>query len=179
MSFLAKDANGTNQNLPLYDPSYQASATIAPGAGPTTIVQLAGAASTKIRVKYVELSFSGAVSTGTKVFSLNLRSTAASGGTAVTPTLGKSDQSDAAASGVVTHYTAAPSVGTLTAVVRTGHMGLATAQGVDRLRWDFTTRGDKAMTLSSATQFLTIDQATALEASQILAYTIAWEEGSA
>jgi|SRR5712664_34855 len=179
MSFLAKDANGTNQNLPLYDPQYQASATIVPGAAPTTIVQLTGAASTKMRIKYVELAFVGAISATVKAMSLNLRSTAASGGTPVTPTLGKSDQSDAAAAGVVTHYTAAPTAGSLTAVVRSAYIGSGTAQTPDRLRWEFTTHGDKALTLSSASQFLTIDMGAALEASQNLSYTIVWEEGSA
>ena len=150
MSFQVSDRSGSLVNTPLWDPGYRfASASLAPGAAPTTIVQLTGAASTKVRVKNVRLMLSGAISTNPKAVTLTLRSTTAStAGNARTP--GKVDSSQTAAAAVLADFTTAPVAGTSTAVIGSGYLGLQTAQGVSVLEWVFSNKDRKSTRLNSS-----------------------------
>jgi len=89
------------------------------------------------------------------------------------------DSSQAAAAAVLTDFTAAPTAGTLTSVVGAQPLAsgaIGTLPGI--LNWEWTNRGARPPTLSSASEFLTVDLSAVLEASQVLAYEIHWEEGS-
>jgi len=166
----------------LWDPSYSFGEALVPGAAPTTIVQLQGAASTKVRVKRIALTLTAGTATGASTYTLNLRSTAASGGTSATKTPASSDSSQAAAGAVLKSFTAAPTAGTLTAAVGAQQMGLVLQTGAGggtvQAIWEYSTRGDRPIVLSSASEFLTVDSSTALAAGQVLSYEIKWEEGS-
>lgn len=182
MALPVKDGNGTARNLPLFDAAYRVGSTVAPGAAPTTIIQLQGPTSGVARVKRIALHLQSGTVAGGSSYSLNTRSTAASGGVAVTPTIGKLDSNDAAATCVLKHFTTAPTAGTLTAQI--GHFALdlaaTTAQTArDVVVYDFTIQGCKPPTLNSSSEFLTVDMATAAATGQILGYEIQWEEGTA
>jgi len=182
MSTQVKDANGSVVNTPAFDPGYRfASGSLAPGATPTTIIQLQGAAGTKVRVKRIALTLQSGTVAGGSTYTLNRRSATATGGTANVRTAIKNDSGDSAPAAVLSDYTGFPTVGTLTGTVGAGALvASATAAQTqkDTLVWEFSNRLDKSSTLSSASEFLTVDQATALATGQILSYEIQWEEGA-
>jgi hypothetical protein len=76
------------------------------------IFQIQGSATKTIRIINFEIS-GRATTAGGLDFSVARRSTAASGGTPVTPTISIVDPVDPAATAVATYYTAAPTVGTI------------------------------------------------------------------
>ena len=185
MALIGKDALGVNQALPLYiDPTYSVtgSITAAQTATPTDIIQFAGAATVIARVKRIQIVVrsGSAASTAATLIKLVRRSTAAAGGTPVTPTIGKHDTNDAAAACVVTHFTAFPTAGALVANLR--DFGAVTIAGtaIDNtnqvITWDFTTRGDKPLVVRGALDFLCVTLAVALSTAQTLHYEIEWEE---
>lgn len=180
MSFLAKDANGTNQNLPLYDPAYRfASSNFSVNASPTAIVQLKGAASTKVRVKQITVIIATAATAQPAIqATVNLRGAAASGGTPSTRTPGSFDSAQAAAAATLTDYSGAPTLSSLTANVGAKGLG-APANSYSVAQWDFTNRGDRALTLSSASEYLTIELSAQPAANTQTSYEIQWEEGTA
>lgn len=108
-----RDAAGAaTQNLK----TYMASGAFTPPATPTELVTIYGSATKTIRVLSLKL---GTVNTaaGSQVFVTAKRTAAAVSGTAVAATAVGADSADAAATAVVSHWTAAPTAGAGTTIV--------------------------------------------------------------
>lgn len=185
MAFVVKDGDGTNRNLPLYDRVYGYSLNFAPGANPTDIIQLQGSATTIVRVKRLGLVLRSGTAAGGSGYTCILRSTAASGGTATTPTISAAmyDSADAAPTAVLKHFTAAPTAGSaIGPALRAGALGHSATTAdvaVDKLEWTFGGAGDKPVVLRGTSEFFCVAMTTALATAQTLHYYIEWEEGSA
>src|SRR5258708_526007 len=182
MSFQVSDRSGSPVNTPLWDPGYRLGAIGATlAATPTDFITLAGAAGVVVRVKSIKLN-GVATANGNMPVQLIRRSAVDTGGTSTTPTLVKMDTNDAAASAVLTLYTANPTVGTAVgtlASTRINFSTTATGSVVANQGWDFTWRGDKPIVLRGATDLLAINfNGAAVPAGGLLDWEIAWEEGS-
>lgn len=92
----------------------------------TDLVRISGSATKTVFVEEIRLS---ATATAAKTLDVRLakRSTANSGGTATQPTVVKHSSDDAAGTAVVDIYTANPTAGTLTGIVRSVRYTLAAA----------------------------------------------------
>ncbi|SRR6266851_2304477 len=185
MSLGIKDLNGNAVQLPNYDVAYGfASASLAPGAAPTDIIQLTGAAGVVTRIKRIMLTLQSGTVAGGQTYTLQRRSTAASGGTGNTRVLAKFDNRAgvAAASTVLTDFTAAPTAGTAVGgpIRAAALVSAATAASTakDTIVWDFTTRMDQAPILNGASDFLCVTQSAVLATGQTLSYEVQVEEGT-
>lgn len=147
-------------------------ATVA--ATPTDVVTLSGSASKTVRILRVTVSAIG-VAASTDL-ALVKRTAANTGGTASTPTPAQHDSSDAAATAVLSQYSAnAASLGT-GINFRTQKLNLNTAGSAGSLTWDFTSRNGKGMVLRGTTQFLAISFLNAPTAPTSLNYDVEWTE---
>jgi hypothetical protein len=159
MSFVVKDGNGTNQNLPGYDATYgYGGIAFTPVATPTMWLLVAGAASKYIRLK--RLRISGFCTTiGSLIMVLAKGSdlgTAGSGVlTAVTAT--PFDSANATAAATVStvgtaNYTTVPTL--VGSMIRGGRLVMdleaMTIAPTTELVWDFSTRMDQAPILTTA-----------------------------
>jgi|SRR6476659_3815779 len=181
MALNVKDSSGVNFQTPLYGPAYSFGAAIAPGASPTDIVQLKGSATKIVRLRRVLITLSAGTAAGGQIYTLVRRSTAASGGTAVTDTPSKHDTTSAAATAVLTHYTAAPTAGTAVAVLRSTLLGVAAttaATEIANVVWDFTGGGELPK-LASDSEFLCVTCSATLGTAQTLHCSIEWQEDAA
>lgn len=187
MAFVAKDGNGTNQNLPLYDAAYSAGkVTFTPVAAPTDIAVLTGSSSKIVRLKSVTIG-GFATTGGDLIFQLIKRSDAGTLGSAVLTTLTATphDSSNAAATAVLSSVGTAnyTTVGTIVGtVIRTGraYLNIVTTGTTEKVSWDFTVRGDQPPTLRSATELLVINCAAGtLPAGAVLDFAMQWEEAAA
>lgn len=124
-------------------------------ATPTLVVNLVGAASVITSLRRV--SISGAAATASQVIPVDLiaYSSAASGGTATTPTPIPAKSTDAAAAAVLQAYTANPTAGTAVGTFDTGNFtaGLITT-AANRLTFDYGTRNDKVPQIVGVAQHI-------------------------
>jgi hypothetical protein len=162
-------------------PTYRYRVTdFTPAATATDIFTISGSA-TKI-VKITKLTISGDA-TANAIFDVYLtkRTTANTGGTATNPTPTKADSADAAASAVLSVYSANPSaLGTGTPMegdhILLVNAGTPTVQ-TQRLEYTWGTRNDKVPTLRGVNQFLAINlNGNAVPAGTSLYVTIEWTE---
>jgi hypothetical protein len=112
------------------------------------------------------------------VWSLIRRSAVNTSGTSTTPTARQHDINDAAATAVLTLYTANPTLGTTVGTVRGGRLfhNLVSAQN-DRLIFDFSTNQDKALILRGATDIIAVNGGgAALTGGQTFDVEIEFEE---
>ena len=102
---------------------------VTPAATATDIVQIIGSATTLVSINRITIS--GTQTTGSMVkFVLAKRSTANTGGTFTSPTLVPHDSADAAATTVISNYTANPtSTGTLVGNIRQQFVPFSAAAG--------------------------------------------------
>jgi len=160
-------------------PTYSVAVTgVTPAATATDVVILSGSATRIIKVRRVIL---GGAATSASAFVMNLvrRSTAATGGTATTPTPIRRDTTEQAATAEVQQFSANPSavgtaVGTLQSV-RVNLGALATPNPpFDRSFGDLTT---EPILLRGASEFLAVDFAGAsIPGGMVFDYTIIWTE---
>jgi hypothetical protein len=138
---------GSTISTPAQSVTYSAAFTaIAPAASATDFMTLTGSASMVVRLKHVECS---GTSTAAAVGTINavVRSTADTAGTVITPsaTAGGQvvphDSNDSAGTAAVAAYSANPTTGTLTGIVRSGKLATSTAASsaitAPALVWDF------------------------------------------
>lgn len=193
MALIVKDANGTNQNMPLYvDPSYSAAeGAITAVTNATDQLQLAGAAGIVARVKHHHIVLTP-IATGTaglfQRVDLVRRSTAASGAGGTTnvttgTNLAKRSVSFAAPSCTLSRFTGtAPTAGSAAGTLRSDYicqiqMGSTTVAGGagHDILWDFTTRGDAPPTVVGASDFLCVSWNGVTQVTTY-SYDLDWEE---
>lgn len=117
LAVLGADTKGTSyvSGGPLKSTYMGATATFTPAAAPTDIFVITGSSTKTVRVLRIILSGVQTTAGGITTVSILKRSTADTAGTAVATTRVPLDSGFAAATAVVQHYTANPTVGTLIA----------------------------------------------------------------
>lgn len=158
--------------------SYTA-ADITPVATATDVVTLTGVTGKVIRVSQVCVS---GTATATSVLDTYVykRLTADTGGTSTTPTFTQHDSNDAAASGVISLYTANPTV-TAAPLIRAGHvvlMNVSTPLGlVNPYCMQFGVSSGERIVLRGAAQQLSIGHnGGSIPSGASIYYTIEWSE---
>jgi hypothetical protein len=158
-------------------PSYCVAVSgVTPAATPTDVVVLQGSASKIVKIRRVILS--GIAGTaGTMIVNFVRRSTAASGGTATTPTPTKFDSADSAATAVLQQFSANPTVGTTAGIVYANRLFLnLTTAAAGTIVQDFLS-GAEAHILRGTSEFFAINFAGAtVPASGVIDYAIYWTE---
>lgn len=154
--------------------TYSAGFKLTPVVG--TVLEIFGAASTVTEVNRITMTLFGTAA-GKVDFTLNKRSAVTTGGTAITaPTKVPYDSADAAAVSTVKGFTAAPTLTGLVGIVRQGMLAVpAASQPSDRLKIESGGYA-KSLTLTSATQALTLELAGTIPAGAELAIDIEWTE---
>lgn len=140
--------------------TFRYAANFTPVATPTDVILIQGSASKTVRIKRIAL---GGVATanGNMPVTLVRRSASPTGGTLVALAAGVHDTTDAAATCVVSKFTAnATSVGTAVATIgqsRIFYITTATGGPPAPTVWEFATRQDKAFILRGTTDYLAIN----------------------
>lgn len=171
-------ANSANQGLINTEglkKTYSLGGLITPVATATDILNLAWVSGT-VKLLHVQITIVG-TATGINDVLLIKRSTANTGGTATTPTPVPHLSTDGAAAAVLSQYSANPTTGTAVGTLRASKVGSAVADTVQVITWDFTRLNDRAPTLVSALQSLSVNlNGDALVAGEVIAYSIMWSE---
>jgi len=160
---------------------------LAPAASATDFLTLTGSSTMVVRVKQVECFAIGTANASATVNAV-VRSTADSGGTAVTPSSSAGgqavphDSADNAASATVAAYTANPTTGTLVGIVRSGKLTNTTAasstiESTPPLQWIFGQNFQKEVVLRGTGQVFALNGAGAsFTAGAALNCSIEWTE---
>lgn len=148
-----------------------------PAATATDFWNITGSGTKTVRVLYLRVSGT-ATSASTSDLQLIKRTTANTGGTPTTATLGQNDSNDAAPTAVVSTYGANPTTGSAAGVLRAVKMNLAAAAGPQvYLTWDFTTHNDKGLVLRGTGQSLNLNwNGAAVPAGTSLDIEVEWTE---
>ncbi len=157
--------------------TYTVAGFVTPVATANDILNLAWVSGT-VKLLEVQLVF-GATAAGLKATGAALvkRSTANSGGSSTTPTPVPHLSTDGAANSVVSVYTGNPTRGTSIGAIRASKIGISATDGTTIIIWRFTDKNDKAPTLVSANQSLSVDLGgDALLTGEVIAYSITWSE---
>lgn len=147
-------------------------------ASATDVFTITGSATKTIRITHMEVD--GSTTSGSGV-SLNLqlikRSAADTGGTFVTDTNVPHDSNSAAATAVVGHYTANPSLGATVGPVRSERKAFA-AIGTDTISsdWDFGTRPSQSVVLRGVAQVLAVNFGATTITGPVIDISIEWTE---
>lgn len=179
--FAGSSALVASARFTTYSATYTA---ITPAASATDFLTIYGSATKTIYLRTVECA---GVSTaaGTSTIALAKRSTADSGGTALTPSatvggqLVPNDSNDGAATATVAAYSANPTTGTLVGLVRSGKIntGVTGTGTAGLLTWNFGSESAKAVTLRGAAQGLALTGlGSSLAAGAVLTCNITWIE---
>lgn len=156
--------------------TYSVGGAISPAATPSDVVILNGSASKSVRITRVEISMS-ATAAGIQDVALVRRSAVNTGGTATTPTPVPHISTDAAASAVLSQYSANPTTGATVGTVREGKLAVSASGGLASVVWEFPLTRGKGLTLTGVAQGLAINfGGAALLTGEVLAYSIEWIE---
>ena len=164
-----------------YSVSWQAITT---AASLTDFVTLVGSATKTVYVRYIACS-GLATAAGSGTIAVVKRSTADTGGTALTPSatvggqLVPHDSSSPAATATSNAYSANPTTGTLVGIVRSDKINLAPANagGTSVLAWTFAADNVQSVTLRGTAQSIALSGlGTALPAGTVLTCDISWIE---
>lgn len=192
MALSILQGTGVAKNIPLYDPAYSACSQSIAAAVVTTakdFATLSGAAGVVTRIKRVALTLkSGGTQGGVAVQLIRETTlTTQTGGTVVTPTPAPHDSASAAAASIYTLWAVSSATitnGTGTLVLAAGQLAVSNVSAsvagtpVDRLVWDFTTRGDEPIVLRSALDGIGVRITGTTPSSSTLDCEIWWEEAS-
>ena len=187
MALIVKDGNGTNQNLPLYDPSYGfGGLAFTPVAAPTDWLIIQGSATKVVRLKRVEIT-GFATTAGSLEFRLRKASDAGTIGSGVLTaiTACPMDSAYAAATAVVStvgtaNYTTVPAI--VGSAIKTSRLFLdvETTGESDKLVWEWAGNGDKPPALRASTEYLCLNSnGDGLPAGTKFDWSIILEEGEA
>lgn len=150
----------------------------APPATPTDVLVIGGSVTKTIKVTRIRLS-STATQTGVFTWYLLKRSTADSAGTAIAATPIQRDTNSPAATATVNYYTANPTVGTLTGIVRSGKLFTPNPSGSsnDTIIWDFDDYQSTPIYLRGTAQQLAISfSGSALPVGLSVNASVTWTE---
>lgn len=164
-------------NTESINPIYTVAGALVLAATPTDVLTLTGSASKIVRLRKLTL-YGLATAVGILDAALIRRSAANTGGTSAAQTAMKLDTVDAAASAVLTQYTANPgALGTAVGNIDVGKLNFSLAGAITPLVWDWT--GVKAPTLRGVTDILALNFAGgALPLGVGFSYRISWEESA-
>lgn len=127
-------------------------------ASATDVFTITGSATKTIRVTRVEFTATTTSGSGTAAnLSLIKRSTANSGGTSSTANIAPHDSTNAAATAVVRSYTANPTLGTTTGIIRNKRYAVPTANTVILVEWNFGDRPSQAIALRGTSEILAVN----------------------
>ena len=157
--------DGLTGDIPLADNDPQRATYVyfvpsfVPGATPTDILQIQGSASKVVKIR--QILFSGIATAASNILpTLVRRSAANTGGTSAVQALAKRDPNDAAATAVLTTWSANPTgLGAAVATLDGGRVNLAPAAngGIDRLLLQYAWLNEKAITLRGTSDFICIN----------------------
>jgi hypothetical protein len=139
------------------------------------VLEIVGAASTTVEINRITLTLNGTAA-GKMDFTVNKRSTAATGGTSTTPTKVPYNAADTAAAAAVKVYTVAPTLGTNIGALRQGMLAVSAANvPSDRIKIESGAYA-KSFMLTAATQAITVDLAGTVPTGAELAIDVEWTE---
>jgi hypothetical protein len=146
------------QNAEHLRKTYSASFTVATAATATDIATIIGSASTVVRVTKIELTGLATTAVTTPILLIK-RSAADTGGTSTTATAIPHDANDAAATAVVSAYTANPTgLGAAVGTIRSTKMVFPLTGVLDSvIIWEFGIRNNKPIVLRGVAQNLAIN----------------------
>ena len=158
--------------------TYGVGAIMVPVTGAnTTLVEIAGSASKTVKVNRITFAATKATTAETWNVKINKTSAAATGGTAVVPAVVPYDSADAAGTAVVSHFTAAPTVGTAIAdIMQFKYTALIAPAQTVLVVIEFGKMG-KCPTLRGIAETLAIDiTGTTTGHASSVTYSIEWTE---
>ncbi len=134
---------------------------LAPAATATDIFNIKGSGTKTVKITQLSISGTAATAISPSV-QLIVRSTANSGGTSSTPTIVKHDSNNAAATAVVTAYTANPTLGTTVGAIRSRKVAfpLTGTIGTDG-GWDFGVRPSQPIVLRGTAESVSVNLSSA------------------
>lgn len=158
--------------------TYRLAGLVTPVATPTDLIQIQGSSTKLIRVVRFTITLGNYTAGGTADFLLIRRSTASSGGTSSSPTIGKSATADANPTAVVLVWTVNPaSLGTAVHNLGAKKAALLTSGAIPPVEWRPGSENDKAIVLNGTSDFLNLNlNADTLITGESLAYDIVWTE---
>lgn len=192
MAYNTLQGNGVAKNLPLYDPAYSACSQSIAAAVITTakdFATISGATGVVTRIKKIALTLKSGGTQGGVAVSLIRETTLTTqtGGTPVLPTPAPHDSASTAASSIYTLWAVSSATitnGTGTLILGAGQLAVSNVSAsvagtpVDRLVFDFTTRGDEPIVLRSALDGIGVRITGTMPASSTLDCEIEWEEST-
>lgn len=157
--------------------TYRLAGFVTPAATPTDVITITGSGTKTVRIVSITIA-PVATAAGTVDVLLIRRSSANSGGTSSTPTIGKSDINDGNATAVGTVYTAnAATLGTTVSNVGARKANFTTSGSLTPAQWFFSDKNDKAVVLRGTTDILAINgNGDTLLTGEAWAYDIVWTE---
>lgn len=148
--------------MPINKHTYSAAITgLVPAASATDLITIKGSSAAAIRVTRVACN-GIATSSGNALIQLVTRSTPTTAGTSAVASAVAHDPNDAAANATVTSFTANPTVGSSSGVVRSGYVNLPASNvvGASLLEWEFGAQNrtaSKEIILRNASQVLAVN----------------------
>ncbi len=156
--------------------TYSLAGAVTLAATPSDVVILNGSGTKTVRVTRIEVSI-GATAAGFADIVLIKRSAANTSGSSTTPTPVPNDSTNAAATAVVSVYTANPTPGAAVGNVRWVKAGVTAADGVVTQAWHFGVTNDQAIVLRGTAQGLAINlNGDALLSGEVFSYSIEFTE---
>ena len=153
---------------------------VTPAATPSTVIEIKGSATKTVRVK--KIVFQGVATTAKQWPITVFRAAAAiADGTRVTPAINKYDTGDAAATAVITHFTANPTpaaANPASSAIAVRDVTLtAPATAAQPWELDFCRNGEKGLVLRGTADCIEIGMGGgALTAGEKFSYMVMWEE---
>lgn len=169
-----------DESLNIQPTYFTGASQITPAATPGVVVEIKGSASKTVRIKRVVFQMNA---TTAKQWPVTFQRAAAAvtDGTAATPVITKADTNDAAATAIVSHFTANPTPAaanpTNSVLFVQDVTATAPATAAAPLVVDFTANGNKAFILRGAADCLVIRLGGgALAAGERFSYSVEWTE---
>lgn len=162
--------------------TYSASASgFVPAASATDIFCIKGSATKTVKITSIAVSGTTTAGSGFSASTtLVKRSTIDTGGTSVTDTAVPHDSGDMAATAVVTHYTANPTLGNAVGNLRAHRLSIGTAGGAGNVgplnQWDFGVRASKPIILRGVSEQLCINLGGITITGPIFSASVEWVE---
>jgi hypothetical protein len=148
-------------------------------AAATDVFAISGSATKAVKIRKVKISATTTSGSAIKAnFSLVKRSTANTGGTAVTDLIASHDSSMVAATAVVKHYTANPTaLGTLVGVPRAeANSVTSNGLGAGTIEWELGSDQFKGMTLNGVNESLAVNLNGVTITGGVVSVSVEWAE---
>ena len=167
-----------DESMGIVSATYTAATSFVPAASATDAIILTGSATKIVRLKRIILCGSVAATPASSTVSVIRRTTAASGGTAVAATISKNVAASAAATAIVSHYTANPTPGTNGGVLRSSLVSWVVQGGLlDRVTFEFGNEWAEPATLVGTGEAFAIQLGA--PTLNLCTHTLEWTEATA